>query len=196
MSTQQGRVYSINISTRKGVSKKPVSTANLITDYGVEGDVHAGDKIKQVSLLSVESIKQQKECPKIKNTPSANADTPLQKGNTLPANAGTPLQKGNTLPANAGTPLGEGKSLELKPGDFAENITTEGVDLSKIKEGDRMAVGKEVLLEVTKIGKECYRRCSIYYKLGDCIMPKEGVFARVLKGGVIQVGDLLEITNG
>ena len=153
MSTQQGRVYSINISDQKGVAKKPVSTANLITDYGLEGDVHAGDKIKQVSLLSLESIKQQKECPKIKN-----------------------------------------KSLELKPGDFAENITTEGIDLAKIKEGDRMRVGKEVLLEVTKIGKECYRRCSIYYKIGDCIMPREGVFARVLKGGVIQSGDVLEIT--
>ncbi|MFH0796207.1 MAG: MOSC domain-containing protein [Candidatus Omnitrophota bacterium] len=157
MSTQQGRIYSINISTVKGVSKKPVSTANLITDYGLEGDVHAGDKVRQVSLLSLESIKRQKECPRI--------------------------NKNN-------------KSLELKPGDFAENITTEGIDLAKIKEGDRMAVGKGVLLEVVRIGKECYRRCSIYYKIGDCIMPKEGVFARVLKGGVIQVGDLLEITNG
>lgn len=153
MSTQQGRIYSINISTVKGVGKKPVSTANLIVDYGLERDVHAGDKVRQVSFLSWESIKRQKECPKIKKEP-----------------------------------------LELKPGDFAENITTEGVDLSKIKEGDRLRLGKEVLLEVTMIGKECYRRCSIYYKIGDCIMPREGVFARVLKGGVINVGDLLEIT--
>ncbi|MBJ6800244.1 MULTISPECIES: MOSC domain-containing protein [Geomonas] len=78
--------------------------------------------------------------------------------------------------------------LDVKEGDFAENITTEGVDLVSLPIGAKIELG-ETLLEVTQIGKECHTRCAIYYQAGDCVMPKEGIFARVLRGGVVRPGD-------
>ncbi|TSK08901.1 MAG: MOSC domain-containing protein [Geobacter sp.] len=83
--------------------------------------------------------------------------------------------------------------LDVKEGDFAENITTEGVDLVSLPIGSKIELG-ETLLEVTQIGKECHTRCAIYYQAGDCVMPKEGIFARVLKGGVVRPGD--RVTTG
>ncbi|GAB4228871.1 MAG: MOSC domain-containing protein [Deltaproteobacteria bacterium] len=83
------------------------------------------------------------------------------------------------------------KGLSVGPGDFAENITVEGVDLVGLKPGDRLLAG-EALLEITQIGKECHNRCAIYYQAGDCVMPKEGVFARVLRGGTLRAGDPVE----
>jgi len=85
------------------------------------------------------------------------------------------------------------KGLEVGPGSFAENITTEGFDLGSVKVGDRLRVGRAVLLEVTQIGKECHSRCAIYHKIGECIMPEQGVFARVVTGGGIEVGDSIEL---
>lgn len=82
-----------------------------------------------------------------------------------------------------------GRGLELEPGDFAENVTTRGLRLWSIPVGARLAVGDEVLLEVTQIGKECHRGCEIRRQVGDCVMPREGIFARVLRGGVIRPGD-------
>jgi MOSC domain-containing protein YiiM len=79
--------------------------------------------------------------------------------------------------------------LDVGPGDFAENITTEGIDLLRLPVGTRMRIGQEVEVEVSQIGKTCHDRCSIYYEAGDCIMPKEGIFVKVLKGGIIRVGD-------
>ena len=131
------KVVSINISAKKGVKKMPVKRATLIAGSGIEGDAHAGDTKRHVSLLSAEDI----------------------------------------LKAN------------LKAGDFAENITTEGVDLSKLQIGARIKIGGEVMLEISQIGKECHTRCAIYNEAGDCIMPKKGVFARVVKGGPISAGD-------
>lgn len=78
--------------------------------------------------------------------------------------------------------------LQVGPGDFAENITTEGLDLPSLPIGTRLRVGPSEL-EVTQIGKECHTRCAIYYQAGDCVMPREGIFVRVLKGGQIEVGD-------
>lgn len=78
--------------------------------------------------------------------------------------------------------------LDVDSGDFAENITTEGIDLVGLPVGTRLRVG-ETLLEVTQIGKECHNRCAIYYQAGDCVMPKEGIFARVIEGGVVKPGD-------
>ena len=75
----------------------------------------------------------------------------------------------------------------MTSGDFAENITTEGIDLVTLPIGSRLQVG-ETLLEVTRIGKECHTRCVIYDQAGDCVMPKEGIFARVITGGVIRPG--------
>lgn len=146
-----GKVFSINCSTKKGISKIPVPEARLMEESGLEGDIHAGEGLRQVSLLAIESIRKQKECPKVKES-----------------------------------------GIVFNPGVFAENITTEGIDLTSVKIGDRLKIGKDAVLEISQIGKECHRYCSIYYKTGDCIMPREGIFARVIKGGLIRTGDKIE----
>jgi len=81
------------------------------------------------------------------------------------------------------------KGLKVKEGSFAENITTEGIDMKQIKKGDKIYIGNNVILEVTLIGKNCHSPCSIYKEAGYCIMPEEGIFTKVLKGGKIKVGD-------
>jgi len=79
--------------------------------------------------------------------------------------------------------------LEVGPGAFAENITTEGINLLELPVGTRLRLGPEAVVEITQIGKECHTGCAIFQKTGKCIMPQEGVFARVLKGGWVAVGD-------
>lgn len=79
--------------------------------------------------------------------------------------------------------------LDVGPGDFAENFTTRGIDLVNLPVGTRFKVGNQTILRVTQIGKECHNRCAIYYQAGDCVMPKEGIFAEVLKGGKVKVDD-------
>ena len=74
-------------------------------------------------------------------------------------------------------------------GAFGENLVIEGFELNKLPVGQRLTIGEEVLLEVTQIGKECHDKCAIYYQVGECIMPKNGIFTRVLKGGKVKVGD-------
>ncbi len=83
------------------------------------------------------------------------------------------------------------KGVKVKPGDFAENITVEGVDLKNLTIGDVLVIENEdkVKLSVTQIGKECHKPCNIYYSLGSCIMPEEGIFCKVLVPGKIKVGD-------
>ena len=88
-----------------------------------------------------------------------------------------------------------GKGLDLQPGDFAENITTQGIDLASLPVGTRIMAGNEVVLEMTQIGKECHTGCAIRQQVGDCIMPREGVFARVIRGGRIKAGDIIKIEN-
>lgn len=83
--------------------------------------------------------------------------------------------------------------LDVNPGDFAENITTEGIDLLSLPVGRRMTIGSEIEIEVSQIGKECHTRCAIYYQAGDCVMPKEGIFVTVLKGGRVKEGDTIEV---
>ncbi len=85
------------------------------------------------------------------------------------------------------------QGLEVNPGDFAENLTTEDIDLLSLPVGTRMQAGPEALLRISQIGKECHSRCAIYYLAGDCVMPREGIFAEVLRGGEISVGDRLVI---
>lgn len=88
------------------------------------------------------------------------------------------------------------KGLEnLRPGAFGENLVTRGMDLASLKVGDLLRVGEKVLLEVTQIGKECVDRCAIYYAAGDCIMPREGIFARVIRGGRIRPGDEIAVVE-
>jgi len=86
--------------------------------------------------------------------------------------------------------------LKVGPGDFAENITTQGLDLLKLPVGTKFRIGGISLLEVTQIGKVCHTRCAIYYQAGDCVMPKEGIFAKVLEGGEIRVGDEIHVLGG
>ncbi len=131
----------MNVSKDKGEPKKPVGRITVREGYGIEGDAHAGDWHRQVSLLAEEDIDHMRE----------RLDT-------------------------------------LRPGDFAENITTRGVDLSSLPVGTRLHIG-DVCLEVTQIGKECHSGCPILEQTGECIMPKRGIFASVLKGGVIKDED-------
>lgn len=83
--------------------------------------------------------------------------------------------------------------LDVVPGDFAENLTTKGINLLKHPVGTKFTIGKDVEVEVTQIGKECHTKCAIYYQAGDCIMPKEGIFAKVIKGGIVKKGDEIQI---
>ncbi|MEJ8751712.1 MOSC domain-containing protein [Lagierella sp. ICN-221743] len=143
-----GEVIDVNISKEKGVIKTPVEVGNLIENFGLEGDAHAGDWHRQISLLAVESIDKMKAM---------------------------------------GLP-------DLKDGDFAENITTKGLILHEIPVGTKFKIG-DSLLEVTQIGKKCHKGCAIKQKVGNCIMPTEGIFAKVLKGGPIKKGDKIELLD-
>ena len=139
-------LVAVSISATKGVKKDNVPQAKVLVNFGLEGDAHAGDWHRQVSLLAVESIDKMR-C----------------------------------------------RGLELKPGDFAENITTRGIDIPNLPIGTKLRLGDEVVLEVTQIGKACHHGCAIKQAVGDCVMPREGIFARVLKGGIIQPNDTIEI---
>jgi len=139
-------VVAINISAKKGTFKYPAEQAHLLPDFGIEGDAHAGNWHRQVSLLAQESV-----------------DKMIAMG----------------VP-------------DLTPGKFAENITTQGIDLLNLPVGTRLQIG-EVLMEVTQIGKECHQHCQIYHQVGMCVMPTEGIFTKVLKEGVIQAGDEIKV---
>ncbi len=140
-----GRVVAISLSERRGEPKRPVDSAMLRADWGLEGDAHAGPWHRQVSLLAEESIDKMRA-------------------------------------------LG----LEVEPGSFAENITTAGIDLIALPLGTRLRLGSAVL-EVTQLGKQCLHRCAVYQRAGDCVMPREGIFARVLAGGRVLPGDPLVV---
>ena len=87
------------------------------------------------------------------------------------------------------------KGANVSPGGFAENVTTEGIDLAALKVGDKLRLGAEVEIKITQFGKKCHGRCKIYEQIGDCIMPREGVFARVSRGGSIRVGEDIEVID-
>ena len=141
-------VVAINRSEQKGTIKQPIPDGKFIVDFGLEGDAHAGNWHRQVSLLGVESIHKM-ELLGIKG---------------------------------------------LCSGNFAENITTEGIVLYEIPVGTRFRIGP-CLMEVTQIGKECHKHCAIYHKIGSCIMPTEGIFAKVLEGGVIRPQDTITLVE-
>ena len=135
--TREFSILSINVSERKGVQKNPAGRAMLREGHGIEGDAHAGDWHRQVSLLADEDVQTMR-----------------------------------------------GRGITLSFGDFAENITTRGIDLGSLPIGARLELGP-ALLEITQIGKECHHGCAIYQAVGDCVMPRKGVFARVIRGGEI-----------
>lgn len=140
------KVVAVNISAETGVIKQTVESAVLVEKFGIEGDAHAGNWHRQVSLLDQASV-----------------------------------DKMTALGADG-----------LMPGIFAENITTEGIALHALPVGTRLRVG-EAELEVTQIGKECHAHCQIYQQVGMCIMPTEGIFTKVIRGGEIRAGDVIEI---
>jgi len=145
MEPREGTLVAVSVSETKGIRKQNRESAQLKPEWGIEGDAHAGDWHRQVSLLAQESIEKMRAM-----------------------------------------------GLEVSAGDFAENLTTRGIDVPRLSIGDRVAVGA-VELEITQIGKECHTRCAIYQQAGDCVMPKEGVFARVLKGGTVKPGDRIRV---
>ena len=134
-------IKAVCISEKKGTAKKNVGQAELIENFGLKDDAHAGNWHRQVSLLSYEKIEEFK-----------------------------------TL------------GVDVKDGDFGENLIVEGIDLAKLPIGTKITIN-EVLLEVTQIGKECHTGCAIAQAVGKCIMPTEGIFAKVLKGGIVKSGD-------
>ena len=85
---------------------------------------------------------------------------------------------------------------DVHPGDFAENLTTEGINLVSLPIGTKLSIGKGIILEVTQIGKQCHTGCAVFKMVGKCIMPKEGIFARVLNGGAVGVGDEIKVIDG
>ncbi len=87
------------------------------------------------------------------------------------------------------------KGAKVSPGNFAENITTEGIDLLSLSIGSKLKAGGNVELEISQFGKECHSRCAIFEQVGDCVMPREGVFAKVTKGGLVKIGDVIEVLN-
>jgi MOSC domain-containing protein YiiM len=137
-----GRIISVNVSEVTGVKKSDVGECLLVEGHGLDGDAHAGNWHRQVSLLAVESIEKMRD-----------------------------------------------KGLDVGPGDFAENLTTRGIELVSLPVGTLLKIGRAVLLEVSQIGKECTEPCAIYYQAGDCVMPREGIFAVVVEAGRVSVGD-------
>jgi MOSC domain-containing protein YiiM len=81
--------------------------------------------------------------------------------------------------------------FDVNPGDFAENLTTEGLDLPSLPIGTKLQVGTDIILEISQIGKDCHTGCAIFRQVGKCVMPKEGIFAKVVHGGVVKPGDEL-----
>ena len=140
-----GKLVGINISDIRGVGKKPVDSAVMIAGFGIDGDAHAGNWHRQISLLGLEKIEEFKA-----------------------------------------------KGGNVSPGDFGENLIVEGFNLRSLPVGTLIKIG-DAELKMTQIGKECHSHCAIYKMVGDCIMPREGVFAEVIKGGTVHVGDDVDI---
>ena len=122
-----------------------------------------------------------------RKTPVASVELREEHGIVGDAHAGAWARQVSLL-AHESIEKMQSMGLEVDSGDFAENITTSGIKLFTLPVGTRLTVG-EALLEVTQIGKECHTRCAIFYQAGDCVMPKEGIFARVLRGGTVKAGD-------
>lgn len=141
------KICAISVSDRKGIRKKNVESANLIEDFGIEGDAHGGKWHRQLSFLAQESI-----------------DTMRAKG------------------------------LDVVAGNFAENITTTGIDLLNLTVGDHLMLGSTEVI-ISQLGKVCHHRCAIYHQAGDCVMPREGIFGIIRTGGKIGVGDPITITG-
>lgn len=142
-----GIVKAVCISEKKGTEKVNVHEVELIENFGLKGDAHAGDWHRQVSLLSYEQIEEFRR-----------------------------------------------RGADVAFGVFGENLVVEGFDFKALPVGTKLGCN-EVILEMTQIGKECHHGCRIFQTMGDCIMPREGVFAIVIRGGKISEGDRMEIVK-
>lgn len=140
-----GIVRAVCISEKKGVEKHPVPEGHFIENLGIEGDAHAGNWHRQVSLLSYDKVE------------AFNR-----------------------------------RGADVRDGDFGENLVVEGVDFRSLPVGTTLFCGG-VILEMTQIGKECHSHCAIHKRMGECIMPREGVFAKVVRGGTIRPGDEMRV---
>jgi len=141
-----------------------------------------------VKIVSI-AVSKKKGTPK---TPVEEAFLSRDHGLEGDAHAG-PWHRQVSLLASESIEQANAQGLDVGFGDFAENIATVGVDWKTLPIGTRARLGEQVMIEITQIGKECHNRCAIYYKAGDCIMPREGVFARVLAEGRIKCGDAVKI---
>ncbi len=130
-----------------------------------------------------------------RKTPQAEMKIKKDYGVAGDAHADCQTHRQVSLLANESIDKMRGKGFELHSGDFAENLTTEGIDLAALPIGTKLKAGKGVVLEVTQIGKECHAACEIRKQVGDCIMPREGIFAKVIRGGTVKPGDSLEISD-
>jgi molybdenum cofactor synthesis domain-containing protein len=144
-----GRVEAICLSAAKGEKKSQVEKAVFVENHGIEGDAHAGDWHRQVSLLDA-------------------GDIEYMKGKGLP---------------------------NLQYGDFAENLVCSGIDVSSLGLGSSLKIGSDAEIVFTQLGKVCHSRCAIYHQTGDCIMPRLGVFARITRGGEVNVGDAIDVSR-
>ena len=140
--------------------------------------MHSG----KVVAVSVSDRKGQKK------QPVASAMLLVEHGIEGDAHAGTSGHRQVSLLAVESADKMRAKGVPVGHGDFAENLTVEGIDLLSLKIGDRLRVG-EALLEISQLGKECHDRCAIYQQVGDCVMPREGLFGRVVRGGRVVPGD-------
>ena len=162
-------IVSLNVSERTGTRKRPVPSFRLEEGRGVAGDAHEGlIENRQVSFLAVEEIE-------AASATICNANGGRDRAEKDAADPG----------AAAG---GSAQLVALKPGDFAENVTTRGVRLHELPIGTVIEMGGAVL-ELSKIGKECHAACEIKRLVGDCVMPRRGIFARVTKGGTVSNAD-------
>ena len=175
MQEQKGKIVALCISEARGTVKHAVPQVKLIKDYGIEGDAHAGHWHRQVSLLSAEQVEafnqriacsnaQILEKPKLATLDAKESDNIAEPGET---------EKAIIEPAIEGT--------------FGENILVSGIDLRQLPVGSTLTAGA-VILKLSQIGKECHSHCQIFHRVGDCIMPREGVFATVEQGGVLTPG--------
>ncbi len=131
----------------------------------------------------------------VRKTPVEEVTVVENKGIAGDAHASSEWHRQVSLLAIESIKKMQSLGLDVKPGDFAENITTEGIDLLSLPLGTRVKIGNDVIGEVSQIGKECHSRCAIYYQAGDCVMPKEGIFIRVMKGGFVKVGDSVVVAE-
>lgn len=146
MGTEKGQVLAVNISEVRGIKKHDVGEAYIRADWGIEVDAHSGDWHRQVSLLSLSSVKKMRALGAV-----------------------------------------------IDYGDFAENLTVDGIDVATLPIGTLLQIG-EVQMEVTQIGKECHNKaCAIKKQVGTCVMPIEGIFVKTLTSGWVRAGDSVTV---